>query len=237
MLRVFSQEELTLGIGGERPGQSRLGGHRVKVWRTQQIPQPRTLTTPTLDLNDGRAIPQLGLGIYAMKGEEGVDAIVGAVDNVGYRLLDTAVNCENEREVGQAIADCSRRSRRACLVTSKIPGRHHGFDRGRSRAPEESLARLGLRLPRPPPHPLTQSQRRQVRQHLARAHRTARARAREVHRRLELHRGHAHRTHRRNRGHPRRKPGRAPPVLPAGRSHRLPPLHRRADRKLVPALP
>lgn len=26
---------------------------------------------PTLDLNDGRAIPQLGLGIYAMKGEEG----------------------------------------------------------------------------------------------------------------------------------------------------------------------
>ena len=28
---------------------------------------------PTLDLNDGRAIPQLGLGIYAMKGDEGVD--------------------------------------------------------------------------------------------------------------------------------------------------------------------
>ncbi|MFP3498450.1 hypothetical protein SB759_29975, partial [Pseudomonas sp. SIMBA_059] len=56
---------------------------------------------PTFDLNDGRPIPQLGLGIYAMKGDEGVDAIVGAVDDVGYRLLDTAVNYENEREVGR----------------------------------------------------------------------------------------------------------------------------------------
>ena len=52
---------------------------------------------PSLDLNDGRAIPQLGLGIYAMKGEEGIDAIDAGIDN-GYRLLDTAVNYENESE-------------------------------------------------------------------------------------------------------------------------------------------
>jgi 2,5-diketo-D-gluconate reductase A len=97
---------------------------------------------PTLDLNDGRAIPQLGLGIYAMKGDEGVDAIVGAVDNVGYRLLDTAVNYENEREVGRAIADCSV-AREDLFVTSKIPGRHHGFDEAIA-STEESLARLGL---------------------------------------------------------------------------------------------
>ena len=45
---------------------------------------------PTLDLNDGRAFPQLGLGIYAMKGDEGVDAIVGAVDDVGYRQIGRA---------------------------------------------------------------------------------------------------------------------------------------------------
>jgi len=97
---------------------------------------------PTLDLNDGRAIPQLGLGIYAMKGDEGVDAIVGAVDNVGYRLLDTAVNYENEHEVGRAIADCSV-AREDLFVTSKIPGRHHGFDEAIA-STEESLARLGL---------------------------------------------------------------------------------------------
>lgn len=97
---------------------------------------------PTFDLNDGRAIPQLGLGIYAMKGEEGVDAIVNAVDNAGYRLLDTAVNYENEREVGEAIANTVT-PREDLFVTSKIPGRHHGFDEAIA-STEESLARLGL---------------------------------------------------------------------------------------------
>ena len=97
---------------------------------------------PTLDLNDGRAIPQLGLGIYAINGPEGVDAIVNAVDTVGYRLLDTAVNYENEREVGEAVAN-SAVDREKLFVTSKIPGRHHGFDESIA-STEESLARLGL---------------------------------------------------------------------------------------------
>ena len=97
---------------------------------------------PTLDLNDGRAIPQLGLGIYAMNGPEGVDAIVNAVDTVGYRLLDTAVNYENEREVGEAVAN-SAVDREKLFVTSKLPGRHHGFDESIA-STEESLARLGL---------------------------------------------------------------------------------------------
>ena len=96
---------------------------------------------PTLDLNDGQSIPQIGLGTYAMKGDEGVDAIVAGIDN-GYRLLDTAVNYENEREVGQAIADASV-DRDDLVVTSKIPGRHHGFDEAIA-STEESLARLGL---------------------------------------------------------------------------------------------
>lgn len=96
---------------------------------------------PTLDLNDGQSIPQIGLGTYAMKGDEGVDAIVAGIDN-GYRLLDTAVNYENEREVGQAITDASV-DRDDLVVTSKIPGRHHGFDEAIA-STEESLARLGL---------------------------------------------------------------------------------------------
>ena len=96
---------------------------------------------PTLDLNDGRAIPQLGLGIYAMKGEEGIDAIDAGIDN-GYRLLDTAVNYENEREVGQAIVN-NGIPREELFVTSKIPGRHHGFEEAIA-STEDSLARLGL---------------------------------------------------------------------------------------------
>ncbi|MFD4960324.1 aldo/keto reductase [Microbacterium sp. NPDC058389] len=79
---------------------------------------------PTVTLNDGAWFPELGLGTYNLRGEEGIAAIVSAID-VGYRLLDTAVNYENEREVGEAVRR-SGADRDALLVTSKIPGRHHG---------------------------------------------------------------------------------------------------------------
>jgi diketogulonate reductase-like aldo/keto reductase len=61
---------------------------------------------------------------------------------VGYRLLDTAVNYENEREVGEAI----RRSgvpREEIWVASKVPGRHHGYDDAVASV-RGSLERLGL---------------------------------------------------------------------------------------------
>jgi 2,5-diketo-D-gluconate reductase A len=83
------------------------------------------LNIPTVTLNDGTWFPELGLGTYNLRGEEGIDAI-GAAISSGYRMLDTAVNYENEREVGEAV----RRSdvdRDDLLVVSKIPGRHHGF--------------------------------------------------------------------------------------------------------------
>jgi diketogulonate reductase-like aldo/keto reductase len=79
---------------------------------------------PSVTLNDGTWFPELGLGTYNLRGEEGIEAMVSAIET-GYRLLDTAVNYENEREVGEAV----RRSgvpRDQLLVASKIPGRHHG---------------------------------------------------------------------------------------------------------------
>jgi 2,5-diketo-D-gluconate reductase A len=79
---------------------------------------------PTVILNYGAWFPELGLGTYNLRGEEGIAAMVAAIES-GYRLLDTAVNYENEREVGEAV----RRSgvaRDKILVASKIPGRHHG---------------------------------------------------------------------------------------------------------------
>ncbi|WP_194396497.1 aldo/keto reductase [Microbacterium atlanticum] len=79
---------------------------------------------PTVILNDGAWFPELGLGTYNLRGEEGIAAMVAAIDS-GYRLLDTAVNYENEREVGEAVRR-SGVSRDKILVTSKIPGRHHG---------------------------------------------------------------------------------------------------------------
>ncbi|QCR20523.1 aldo/keto reductase [Agrococcus sp. SGAir0287] len=99
------------------------------------------LTIPTVPLADGTAFPELGLGTYKLDGEEGVAAIRSALD-VGYRLLDTAVNYGNEEEVGRAIRDGGV-PRDAILVTSKVPGRDHGTDETR-RSVDGSLERLGL---------------------------------------------------------------------------------------------
>jgi 2,5-diketo-D-gluconate reductase A len=59
------------------------------------------LSIPTVTLNDGTAFPELGLGTYGLRGEAGVASVIAAIET-GYRLLDTAVNYENEREVGEA---------------------------------------------------------------------------------------------------------------------------------------
>jgi diketogulonate reductase-like aldo/keto reductase len=100
-----------------------------------------TPEVPTRTLNDGHTIPAIGFGTYKLRGPEGIDAIVSALE-LGYRLLDTALNYENEREVGEAI----RRSgipRDEVYVTTKLPGRHHGFDEALLSF-EESRMNLGL---------------------------------------------------------------------------------------------
>jgi len=58
-------------------------------------------------------------GTYPLKGEDGVAAMVSALE-AGYRLLDTAVNYGNEEEVGTAIRS-SGVSREDVQVTTKIP--------------------------------------------------------------------------------------------------------------------
>ncbi|PKH40463.1 Aldo/keto reductase [Nocardioides alpinus] len=96
---------------------------------------------PTYVLNDGTTLPAIGFGTYPLRGEDGTAAMVRALET-GYRLLDTAVNYENETEVGEAI----RRSglpRDEVLVASKIPGRHHAYDDAIASV-RASLERLGL---------------------------------------------------------------------------------------------
>ena len=99
------------------------------------------MVIPTYQLNDGNTLPAIGFGTYPLKGEDGVAAIRSAIE-VGYRLLDTAVNYGNESEVGEAIRQ-SGVPREELQVTSKIPGRHHGYDDA-VRSTRESLERLGL---------------------------------------------------------------------------------------------
>ncbi|RNI20755.1 aldo/keto reductase [Flexivirga caeni] len=84
------------------------------------------VSIPAYTLNDGSALPAIGFGTYPLRDDDGTAAIRSALDS-GYRLLDTAVNYENEPEVGEAI----RRSgvpRDQVLIQTKIPGRHHAYD-------------------------------------------------------------------------------------------------------------
>jgi len=98
-------------------------------------------TTPTYTLNDGSTIPAIGFGTYPLKGEDGTAAIVRALE-AGYRLVDTAVNYENETEVGEAIRRAGV-DRSELRVASKLPGRHHGYADAIASV-EGSLERLGL---------------------------------------------------------------------------------------------
>lgn len=103
------------------------------------------LTIPTVTLNDGTAFPELGLGTYDLRGDEGVEAIAAAIGS-GYRLLDSAVNYENEAEVGDAVRLAGERhgiARDELIVTTKLPGRHHGYDETLASA-AASLDALGL---------------------------------------------------------------------------------------------
>lgn len=99
------------------------------------------MTVPTYTLNDGTPIPAIGFGTYPLRGDAGVEAMLSAIE-VGYRLLDTAVNYRNEREVGEAVRGCGL-PRDELFVTSKLPGRHHGYDAA-LRSTEDSLESLGL---------------------------------------------------------------------------------------------
>ena len=94
---------------------------------------------PRVPLNDGNSLPAIGFGTYPLRGDEAVAAIDSALE-IGYRLIDTAVNYGNEADVGRAVRQ-SGLSRDDIQITSKLPGRHHAYDDA-VRSVEESLERL-----------------------------------------------------------------------------------------------
>ncbi|WP_377888012.1 aldo/keto reductase [Alkalihalobacillus sp. R86527] len=96
---------------------------------------------PELTLNDGLTVPAIGFGTYKLNGNDGATAINSAID-VGYRLIDTAYNYENEGTVGEAIRR-SRVPRNELRVTSKLPGRYQEYKKAVT-AIQESLYRANL---------------------------------------------------------------------------------------------
>ncbi|UOR15498.1 aldo/keto reductase [Qipengyuania aquimaris] len=91
---------------------------------------------PTLELNDGRQIPQLGFGTWQMEDEDAPEAVGTAID-VGYWLVDTAAIYGNEKGVGKGVGDWSD-----IFLQTKVWNDSQGYDRAR-RAAEKCLERLG----------------------------------------------------------------------------------------------
>jgi 2,5-diketo-D-gluconate reductase A len=94
---------------------------------------------PTIDLNDGHAIPQLGFGVFQIDPEETARAVSVALE-IGYRHIDTAEMYGNEKEVGEAVR-ASGLERADVYITSKLNNSFHRPDDAR-RAFAETLSAL-----------------------------------------------------------------------------------------------
>jgi 2,5-diketo-D-gluconate reductase A len=98
-------------------------------------------TVPTLTLNNGIEIPQLGFGVYQVPPEDTKDAVLTALE-VGYRHIDTAEMYGNEKGVGEALR-ASGLAREEVFVTSKLNNGFHAHDDA-LKAFDQSLADLGF---------------------------------------------------------------------------------------------
>ncbi|MES2491651.1 MAG: aldo/keto reductase [Pseudomonadota bacterium] len=98
--------------------------------------------SPLLTLNDGRTMPQLGLGLMRFGSEAETAEVLTRAAQAGYRLFDSAAVYGNEREVGDGLRQCGV-ARDELFVTTKLWNAEHGRDKPRA-ALTGSLERLGL---------------------------------------------------------------------------------------------
>ena len=96
---------------------------------------------PSVTLNNGRTIPQFGLGVFKVPPAQTAAAVSAALD-AGYRHIDTAQMYGNEREVGEAIAR-SGLDRTEVFVTTKLNNGFH-LSQDARKAFDRSLADLGF---------------------------------------------------------------------------------------------
>jgi 2,5-diketo-D-gluconate reductase A len=100
-----------------------------------------TPAIPTIELNDGTTIPQLGFGVFQIPPAETARAVELALE-AGYRHIDTAEMYGNERGVGEAVR-ASGLGRDEVYITSKLNNGYHEPDVAR-RAFDRTLEELGM---------------------------------------------------------------------------------------------
>src|SRR6476620_5600789 len=98
-------------------------------------------SVPTITLNDGNTIPQLGFGVFKVEPDK-TSRVVSEALEVGYRHIDTAKIYGNEEGVGHAIKS-SGIDRSELFITTKLWNDDQGYDSALE-AFEKSLGRLQL---------------------------------------------------------------------------------------------
>ncbi|MBV7243186.1 aldo/keto reductase [Streptomyces sp. MW-W600-10] len=96
---------------------------------------------PSITLNNGLDMPQLGFGVWQVPDDEAEKAVATAIET-GYRSIDTAAIYANETGTGKAIA-ASGVARDELFVTTKLWNSEQGHD-STLRAFDASLDKLGL---------------------------------------------------------------------------------------------
>jgi 2,5-diketo-D-gluconate reductase A len=99
------------------------------------------MNIPDVALNDGRTIPQLGLGVWQVPDPD-TAANVRTGIAAGYRSIDTAAVYQNERGVGEGVRNCEA-PREQLFITTKLWNSKHGYDET-LRAFDRSLERLQM---------------------------------------------------------------------------------------------
>ena len=99
-----------------------------------------TEPVPTVTLNNGVVMPQIGFGVYQIPDSDQCERAVRDALEVGYRSLDTAQVYRNEAAVGAAMA-ASGLPREEIFVTTKVWISNAGEERAASSI-EGSLRRL-----------------------------------------------------------------------------------------------
>ncbi|WP_329045235.1 aldo/keto reductase [Streptomyces sp. NBC_01422] len=96
---------------------------------------------PTITLNNGLEMPQLGFGVWQVPDDEATAAVTTALE-AGYRSIDTAAIYGNETGTGKALATTDV-PREELFVTTKLWNSEQGHD-STLRAFDTSLDKLGL---------------------------------------------------------------------------------------------
>ena len=94
-----------------------------------------------LTLNDGAAIPRIGLGVWQVDPDITAKVVRWGIE-AGYRLIDTAEGYRNEEGVGEAIRSAGV-ARKDLFITSKLRNGAHRRDDA-LRAFDDTMAKLGI---------------------------------------------------------------------------------------------